>query len=166
MSYNTLKANILTSRHYLTINRGDFEPFLKHLDKSLLPGLSNKTAYRLNVTLMTLVTGTTITQKIFCNDQPYILSQKGFKVAPNSRPGWNRIVGTPNLHALNLHLQGLNVQSHLSLECLTDFKNFLSIYWLPKTFLQIDEANYINTAFFDKVTWRTKCARLNKQRFW
>ena len=39
----------------------------------LLPGLSNTTAYRLNLTRITSVTDTAITQKIFLYDKPYIL---------------------------------------------------------------------------------------------
>ena len=61
---------------------GQLWTFLKHLSMSLLPGLSNTSAYRLNVTLITLVPGTAITQKILHPDKPYILSQKGFKVTP------------------------------------------------------------------------------------
>ena len=58
--------------------------FLNHFYLSLLPGLSNKCAYRLKVTLMASATGTVITKKIFRSHQPYILSQKAFKVAPLS----------------------------------------------------------------------------------
>ena len=52
---------------------------------SLLPGLSKKSAYRLNVTLMTSATGTVLIKKIFRFHKPYyILSQKAYKVAPFS----------------------------------------------------------------------------------
>ena len=70
-----------------------------HLDILLPTGLSNKPAYRLNVTLMASETGAALTQKIFCLDKPYILSLKGFKVTPLFGATLN-----PNQHALNLHL--------------------------------------------------------------
>ena len=57
---------------------------LNHFFLSLLPGLSKKSADRLNVTLMASATGTVITKKIFSFHKPYILSQKAFKVAPAS----------------------------------------------------------------------------------
>ena len=56
-----------------------FESFLL-----VTSGLSKKSAYRLNVTLMASATGTVITKKIFRSYKPYILSQKAFKVAPVS----------------------------------------------------------------------------------
>ena len=70
---------------------------MKHLDISLSPDLSNKTAYRLNITLMALVTGT--------------VSSKGFKITPLFGVTLN-----PHQPALNFHLQGLNVQSQFSRE--------------------------------------------------
>ena len=45
------------------------------------PGLSKKSAYRLNVTLKASETGTVITKKIFRFHKPYILSQKAIKAA-------------------------------------------------------------------------------------
>ena len=48
--------------------------------------------------------------------------KKGFKVIPLF--GVTSDFESPNQHALNLHLQGLNVQSHYSLEGLTNFKDF------------------------------------------
>ena len=57
---------------------------LNHFYLSLPPGLSKKSAYRLNVQLMASASGTVITKKLFCSRKPYILSQKAFKVAPVS----------------------------------------------------------------------------------
>ena len=57
---------------------------MNHFYLSLPPGLSKKSAYRLNVTLMASATRTVITKKIFRSHKPYILSQKAFKVAPVS----------------------------------------------------------------------------------
>ena len=54
---------------------------LNHFYLPLPPGLSKKSAYRLNVTLMASATGTVITKKIFRSHKPYIPSQKVFKVA-------------------------------------------------------------------------------------
>ena len=72
---------------------------LNHFYSSLPPGLSKKSAYRLNVTLMASATRTVITRKIFCSHKAYILSQKAFKVAPVSGATLNAYQ-----HALNLHL--------------------------------------------------------------
>ena len=57
---------------------------LNHFYLSLPPGLSKKSAYRLNVTLIASETGTVITKKIFRSHKPYILSQKAIKAAPVS----------------------------------------------------------------------------------
>ena len=56
---------------------------LNHFYLSLPPGLSKKSAYRLNVTLMASATRTVTTTKIFRSLKPYryILSQRAFKVA-------------------------------------------------------------------------------------
>ena len=58
---------------------------LNYFYLSLSPGLSKKSAYRLNVTLRASAIRTVITKKIFRSHKPYILSQKVFKVAPVSK---------------------------------------------------------------------------------
>ena len=83
-------CGVLYSNRIFKIYKKTYHPpgwlwtFSNHFYLSLLPGLSKKSAYRLNVTLMTSATGTVIIKKIFRSHKPYILSQKAYKVAPFS----------------------------------------------------------------------------------
>ena len=61
--------------------------------------------------------------------------KKGFKVIPPF--GVTSDFESPNQHALNLHLQGLNVQSHHSLEGLTNFKDFYQFTGFQKHFYRL-----------------------------
>ena len=61
--------------------------------------------------------------------------KKGFKVI--SLFGVTSDFESPNQHALNLHLQGLNVQSHHSLEGLTNFKDFYQFTDFLKHFYRL-----------------------------
>ena len=61
-------------------------------------------------------------KKYFAVINHILYLKKGFKVIPLFAVTSD--FESPNQHALNLHLQGLNVQSHHSLEGLTNFKDF------------------------------------------
>ena len=82
-------------------------------------------------------TDTAITQKIFCGDKPHtvLYLKQGFKVTPLF--GVTSDFESPNQHPLNLHLQGLNVQSHHSLEGLTNFKDFYQFTGFQKHFYRL-----------------------------
>ena len=80
---------------------------LNHFYLSLPLGLSKKSAYRLNVTLMVSATRTVITKKTFRSHKAYILSQKVFKVAPVSGVTLNAYQ-----HALKPSLTSAKLPSH------------------------------------------------------
>ena len=85
-------------------------------------------------------------KKYFAVINHILYLKKGFKVIPLFAVTSD--FESPNQHALNLHLQGLNVQSHHSLEGLTNFKDFHQFTGFQNHFYNTDWWNELDKYVF------------------